>query len=69
MKKYVEKIKELEAKLKNESIEPDLPAGCDADFMKMQFYSTCLYHNKDISKYSMTWDLDEYWTPPATLEN
>jgi hypothetical protein len=43
--------------------------GCDADFMKMQFYNTCLYHNKGISKYSMTWDLDEYWTPPAALEN
>jgi hypothetical protein len=43
--------------------------GCNPDFMKMQFYNTCLYHNKGISKYSMSWDLDEYWIPPAMLEN
>jgi hypothetical protein len=43
--------------------------GCDADFMKMQFYNTCLYHNKGISKYSMSWDPDEYWIPPVALEN
>jgi hypothetical protein len=41
---------------------------CDTDMAKLHFYHQCLYYFKGISKYSATWDLDEYWIPPVQLE-
>jgi hypothetical protein len=32
------------------------PWDCDTDVGKMQFYQSCLYHHKGITKYSATWD-------------
>lgn len=41
--------------------------GCNTDVNKLQFFQTCLFYHKGIAKYSATWDLDEYWTPPKKL--
>jgi Glycosyltransferase family 92 len=41
---------------------------CDTDVPKIQFYHQCLYHFKGITKYIVTWDIDEYWIPPNRLE-
>jgi hypothetical protein len=40
---------------------------CDTDIDKLQFYQTCLYHHKGITKYSASWDIDEFWVPPKEL--
>jgi Glycosyltransferase family 92 len=42
--------------------------NCETDVMKLQFYHQCLYHYKGITKYVVTWDIDEYWIPPNRLE-
>ncbi|KAI2513250.1 hypothetical protein MHU86_1021 [Fragilaria crotonensis] len=41
---------------------------CESDMAKLHFYHQCLYYFKGLSKYSATWDLDEYWIPPVQLE-
>ena len=41
---------------------------CASDMAKVHFYHQCLYYYKGLSKYSATWDLDEYWIPPVQLE-
>jgi Glycosyltransferase family 92 len=41
---------------------------CDTDVAKLQFYHQCLYHFKGLTKYVVTWDIDEYWIPPDRLE-
>jgi Glycosyltransferase family 92 len=42
--------------------------GCSTDQVKLQFYHHCLYHFKGLTKYVVTWDVDEYWIPPHRLE-
>lgn len=41
--------------------------GCDVDIDKLQFYQTCLYYHKGITKYSATWDINEFWISPKIL--
>lgn len=39
---------------------------CDTDFMKYQFYHTCLYHFKGVAAtYVGFWDVDEYFIPSS----
>lgn len=41
--------------------------GTQEDPAKLQFYLPCLYHYKGIAKYVATWDIDEFWVPPSSL--
>lgn len=40
---------------------------CNIQVEKLQFYQSCLYYHKGITKYSATWDIDEFWIPPKEL--
>jgi hypothetical protein len=42
--------------------------GCSTDQIKLQFYHQCLYYFKGLTKYVVSWDVDEYWIPPDRLE-